>query len=70
MQLSPVPISIDTRKPEVMQAAVAAGAGLINDVNALQESRCGRDGGRPRGAGVPDAYAGYPGNHAARPDLQ
>ena len=34
----PVPLSIDTRKPEVMQAAVAAGAGLINDVNALQES--------------------------------
>lgn len=32
-----VPISIDTRKPEVMQAAVAAGAGLVNDVNALQE---------------------------------
>jgi dihydropteroate synthase len=33
-----VPVSIDTRKPEVMQAAVAAGAGLINDVNALQEA--------------------------------
>ncbi|MEN8205907.1 MAG: dihydropteroate synthase [Pseudomonadota bacterium] len=31
-----IPVSIDTRKPEVMQAAVAAGAGLINDVNALQ----------------------------------
>ena len=31
-----VPVSIDTRKPAVMQAAVAAGAGLINDVNALQ----------------------------------
>jgi dihydropteroate synthase len=31
-----VPISIDTRKPAVMQAAVAAGAGLINDVNALR----------------------------------
>ena len=31
-----VPVSIDTRRPEVMQAAVAAGAGLINDVNALQ----------------------------------
>ena len=29
-------ISIDTQKPEVMQQAVAAGAGLINDVNALQ----------------------------------
>jgi dihydropteroate synthase len=32
----PVPVSIDTRNPAVMQAAVAAGAGLINDVNALQ----------------------------------
>lgn len=31
-----VPISIDTRKPEVMRAAAAAGAGLINDVNALR----------------------------------
>ena len=31
-----VPVSIDSRRPEVMQAAVAAGAGLINDVNALQ----------------------------------
>ena len=31
-----VPVSIDTRRPEVMQMAVAAGAGLINDVNALQ----------------------------------
>lgn len=33
---SPVPISIDTSKPEVMRAAVAAGAGLINDVRALR----------------------------------
>jgi len=31
-----VPISIDTSKPEVMRAAVFAGAGLINDVHALQ----------------------------------
>jgi len=31
-----VPISIDTRKPEVMRAAVQAGAGLINDVSALR----------------------------------
>jgi dihydropteroate synthase len=29
-------ISIDTMKPEVMRAAVAAGAGLVNDVQALQ----------------------------------
>ncbi len=33
---SDVPVSIDTSKPEVMQAAVEAGASMINDVNALQ----------------------------------
>ncbi len=32
----PVPISIDTSKPEVMRAAVAAGAGLNNDGRALR----------------------------------
>jgi dihydropteroate synthase len=32
-------ISIDTTKPEVMRAAAAAGASLINDVKALQEPR-------------------------------
>ena len=31
-----VPISIDTSKPEVMRAAIAAGAGMINDVRALR----------------------------------
>ena len=31
-----VPISIDTSKPEVMRAAVAAGAGMVNDVYALR----------------------------------
>jgi dihydropteroate synthase len=31
-----IPISIDTMKPGVMRAAVKAGAGLINDVNALR----------------------------------
>jgi len=31
-----VPISIDTSKPGVMRAAVAAGAGMINDVYALR----------------------------------
>jgi dihydropteroate synthase len=30
-----VPVSIDTRKAEVMRAAVAAGAGMVNDVSAL-----------------------------------
>lgn len=32
-----VPLSVDTRKPGVMQAAVAAGAGLVNDIMALRE---------------------------------
>lgn len=35
-QATPLPISIDTSKPEVMRAAVAAGAGMINDVYALR----------------------------------
>ena len=32
-----VPLSVDTSKPGVMRAAVAAGAGFINDVRALRE---------------------------------
>jgi dihydropteroate synthase len=45
-----LPISIDTSKPEVMRAAVQAGAGLINDVYALR-----RDGALEAAAalGVP-----------------
>lgn len=30
-----VPVSVDTTKPEVMRAAISAGASMINDVNAL-----------------------------------
>lgn len=33
-----LPISIDTSKPEVMRAAVAAGAGMINDVYGLRRN--------------------------------
>lgn len=32
-------ISVDTRQPEVMRAAIAAGAGFINDVDALQNEQ-------------------------------
>ncbi len=35
---SPVPISIDTCKHEVMRAAIAAGAQMVNDINALQDA--------------------------------
>jgi dihydropteroate synthase len=31
-----LPLSVDTSKPEVMRAAVAAGAGMVNDVHALR----------------------------------
>jgi len=45
-----LPISIDTSRPGVMRAAVAAGAGMINDVHALR-----RDGAMDAAAelGVP-----------------
>lgn len=35
--VSTVPLSIDTYKPEVMRAAIAAGVDIVNDVRALQE---------------------------------
>ena len=31
-----VPVSVDTQKPLVMSAAIAAGASMINDINAMQ----------------------------------
>jgi dihydropteroate synthase len=35
---APVPVSIDTFKPEVMRAAISAGADMVNDINALQDA--------------------------------
>jgi dihydropteroate synthase len=35
-QATGIPISVDTSKPEVMEAAVEAGATMINDVRALR----------------------------------
>jgi len=46
----PIPVSIDTSKPEVMRAAVAVGAGLINEVGALRAPgalEAARDAGVP-----------------------
>ena len=31
----PVPVSVDTQKPELMREALGAGASMINDINAL-----------------------------------
>jgi len=36
--ITDVPISVDTSKPQVMREAVAAGASMINDVRALRET--------------------------------
>ena len=36
LQGSGVPVSVDTQKPDVMKTAIATGASMINDVNALQ----------------------------------
>jgi dihydropteroate synthase len=36
VQRAPVPVSVDTSRPEVMRAAVAAGASMVNDVRALR----------------------------------
>ena len=33
---APVPVSVDTAKPEVMRAALDAGAVMVNDIEALQ----------------------------------
>jgi dihydropteroate synthase len=38
LQGAPLAISVDTSKPEVMQAAIAAGVQMVNDINALQDA--------------------------------
>jgi len=43
-----VPVSVDTRKPELMREAIAAGAAMVNDITALSA------------AGALDAVAGTP----------
>ena len=60
-----LPISIDTSKPEVMRAAVAAGAGMINDVCALR-----RDGALDAAAtlGVPVVLMHMPGEPRSMQD--
>ncbi len=63
-----LPISIDTSKPDVMRAAIAAGAGMINDVYSLR-----RDGALDAAAalGVPIVLMhmqGEPRSMQATPD--
>lgn len=37
VKLVKIPLSIDTYKPQVMQAAVLAGVSMVNDIKAMQE---------------------------------
>ncbi len=65
-----LPIAVDTSKPEVMRAAVAAGAGMINDVWALR-----RDGAMDAAAelGVPVCLMhmqGEPGSMQGEPHYE
>ena len=53
-------VSVDTRRPAVMKAALAAGASMINDIQALSRALRARSGGRHRLRGVPDAHEGPP----------
>jgi dihydropteroate synthase len=65
-----LPVSVDTSKPAVMEAAVAAGAGMINDVYALR-----REGALAMAAklGVPVCVMhmqGEPGNMQQEPHYE
>jgi dihydropteroate synthase len=63
-----VAISIDTRKPEVMRAAVKAGAVLINDVNALQAEGALEAAGESGASVVLMHMQGQPKNMQQQPD--
>ncbi len=49
---TPVPISIDTTKPSVARAALAAGAEIVNDISALQFDPLIADEAARAGAGL------------------
>jgi dihydropteroate synthase len=61
-------VSVDTSKPQIMRAAADVGAGMINDVRALQAEGALDAARRHRSAGLLDAYAGAASEHAAIPN--
>ena len=64
-----LPVSVDTYKPEVMQAALDAGADIVNDIWALAPwRRAGRGGGPSALWCVLDAHAPRPADHAGGAD--
>ncbi len=65
-----VPVSIDTSKPEVMREAVAAGAGMINDVMCLALSGSFAGCSRFGSTSVPDAHVRGSPRDAERPRVR
>ena len=61
-----VPVSVDTRKPEVMQAALDLGVDIVNDIDALRR-RGALDvvAAHPTLRRLPDAHAGRAARDAA-----
>ena len=60
-----VPVSVDTYKPGVMQAALDLGADVINDVWALRQPGAAQMvAAHPPLRGLPDAHAPRAANHA------
>ena len=65
-----VPLSIDTVKPGVARAALAAGASIVNDVARQPRGRrLVAGGGRGAGRLRLHAHAGHAPNHAGQSDL-
>ena len=65
-----VPVSVDTRQPEVMRAALAAGASMINDIEALRRPARSRRWPRADCAVCLMHKQGEPRDHAAATPLR
>ena len=62
-----IPMSVDTRRAEVAEAALAAGAEILNDVSGLRmDPRLGEVARRGTRSADPHAHAGNAANNAAR----
>lgn len=63
-------VSVDTRKPEVMRAALAAGVAMINDVSALREAGALETVASSQAAICLMHMRGEPGNMQAAPTYE
>jgi dihydropteroate synthase len=63
----PIPISVDTTKPEVAKAALEAGACIINDISSLRNSEMGATVAKYAAALILMHMRGEPGNMQSIP---